>query len=405
MVVAHRLRPCDRRGKPTAMHVALFLSGLTGGGAQRRTLTLAGAFARRGHRVSLLPVRAEGPFLSQVPYGVDVVPVGGPLISHAIARRSRTTSVVAATFALIRRLRTLQPDAVLSTSDPANITAVAARALGHLSCATIAVANIDHSSALRRRPAMVRPLLRRILIAAYRSADAVIGISTGTSRSLCAMTGLPAGRVATILNPIDRDAIEEQARAPAPHRWLADPAVPLVLAVGKLKVQKDYPTLLRAFARARLQRPLRLLVLGEGELRTRLEKLVCDLDVSADVAFEGFVANPFCYMARASVLVLSSAWEGLSNTLLEALACGCPVISTDCPSGPREILDDGRYGELVPVGDEVALARAILDVIAHPPDSQCLRVRARSFSVDAAAEAYLSVIVAAVASHRREAAA
>lgn len=384
------------------MHLALFLSGLTGGGAQRRTLTLAGAFARRGHRVSLLPVRAEGPFLEQIPPGVEVVPVGGRLIAHTLARRSRTASVVAATFSLLRRLRELRPDVVLSTSDPANIAAVAARALGRLPVAVVAVANIDHSSALARQPALVRSTLRRVLVTAYRAADAVIGISIGTTNSLRAMAGLPAERVTTILNPVDVETIEERARAPRPHRWLEDASVPVVLAVGKLKPQKDYATLLRAFARARMERPLRLLVLGEGELRDGLEKLVHDLDIFEHVSFEGFVANPFCYMVRASVLVLSSQWEGLSNTLLEALACGCPVVSTDCPSGPREILENGRYGKLVPVGDEAALARAILDVVDLPRHSEQLRARARAFSLDAAVDAYLAVIEAAVAAPSRE---
>jgi glycosyltransferase involved in cell wall biosynthesis len=384
------------------MHVALVLSGLAGGGAQRRMLTLAGAFVERGHRVSLLPVRDDGPFRKQVPAGVDIISVGGRLLSRTLPRWNRSAAVLVATFALMRRLRDLHPDAVLSTSDPANVAVLAARRLGRLPVASIAVVNIDHTTSLARKPAALRKLYRCVLRSTYRSADAVVGISAGTSRSTAAMAGLPAERVITILNPVDAEAIDEKARAPGRHRWLEDRRVPVVLAVGKLKPQKDYPTLIRAFARARSQRPLRLLVLGEGELRATLETLVCDLGESDHVVFEGFVDNPFCYMARASVLVLSSAWEGLSNVLLEALACGCPVISTDCPSGPREILENGSYGELVPVGDEAALARAILDVIDRPRQSERLRARARRFSVDAAAEAYLSVIEAAVAARRSE---
>jgi glycosyltransferase involved in cell wall biosynthesis len=384
-----------------AMHLALFLSGLTGGGAQRRTLTLAGAFVQRGHHVSLLPVRTEGPFLGQVPPGVEVVAVGGPLISRTLAKRSRTASVVAATFALMRTLRALRCDAVLSTSDPANIAAVSARALGRLPVAAIVVSNIDHANALAEQPALVRPFLRKVLAAAYRSADAVIGISTGTSESLRELTGLPAERITTIHNPVPVDVIAAKAHDPAPHPWLEDPAVPVVLAVGKLKPQKDYPTLLRAFVRARSQRPLRLLVLGEGELRSDLEKLARDLGLSEHVCFEGFVENPFSYMARVAVLVLSSRWEGLSNTLLEALACGCPVVSTDCPSGPREILEHGTYGQLVPVGDEAALAGAILAALERPRNAERLRARAQQFSVDAAADAYLAVIDAATAARRR----
>lgn len=384
------------------MRLALFLSGLTGGGAQRRTLTLAGAFAERGHRVSLLVVRAEGPFRAQVPAGVEIVSVGGRLLAGPFARWNRPVSVLAATFALERRLRALHPDALLSTSAPANVAAAAARALGHGRYPLITVVNIDHEAALARQPAFVRPLFRRIAAAAYRSADAVIGISAGASRSIRTLTGVPAERITTILNPVNVDAIGESARAATPHRWLDDPTIPVVLAVGKLKEQKDYPTLLRSFARARAQRPLRLLVLGEGELLTTLERLACELGVSEHVAFEGFVDNPFAYMARASVLVLSSVWEGLSNVLLEALACGCPVISTDCPSGPREILENGRYGELVPVGDDAAMAHAILAVLDRARESDRLRDRARAFSVDAAADSYLAVIENAAARYRRE---
>ncbi len=308
--------------------------------------------------------------------------------------------MLAAVPALKSRLRVLRPDAVLATSGSANVAAVLARSLGRLAVPVIATVNVDYSAALAQRSPITRALLQRVLAWAYRSADAVIAISTGTSRFVRTLASLPAERVATVFNPVDTEAIERLAAAPAPHPWLRDRGVPVVLAVGKLKPQKDYPTLVRAFAQARSRRPLRLLVLGEGELRRGLEDQVRRLGLAGDVAFEGFVDNPFAYMARAAVLVLSSAWEGLSNVLLEALACGCPVVSTDCPSGPREVLDDGRYGELVPVGDPAALAQAILAVIDRPPDPERLRARARTFSVPAAADRYLAVIEQVLAARR-----
>ncbi len=382
------------------MHLALVLSGLAGGGAQRRMLTLGGAFVGRGHRVSLLPVRGEGPFRGQVPLGVELVALGGPGSYWSLGGLGRALSALAAIPALIHRLRALRPDAVLSTSEPVNIATLAARAIGRLPLPVVIAVNMDHSVALARHPAGVRRLLEGVLRWAYRSADAVIAISAGTSQFVRILAGLPAERVTTLRNPVDTEAIAHLAATPAPHPWLAERGVPVVLAVGKLKPQKDYPTLLRAFALACSRRPLRLLVLGEGDLRPELERLVRQLGLDADVAFEGFVANPFAYMARASVLVLASAWEGLSNVLLEALACGCPVVSTDCPSGPREILEGGRYGTLVPVGDPAALAEALLAALHRSADPERLRARARGFSVTAAADGYLGLVESVVAARR-----
>jgi glycosyltransferase involved in cell wall biosynthesis len=166
----------------------------------------------------------------------------------------------------------------------------------------------------------------------------------------------------------------------------------VILGVGKLELQKDFPTLLRAFARLRVEGPLRLAILGEGPQRDRLERLAQDLAISGDVLLPGFQMNPFAWMARAGVFVLSSAWEGASNALLEALACGCPPVSADCFSGPSETLDGGRYGPLVPVGDDRALAAAIAHVLRSPQDRTRLVARAEVFSVDRAATAYLDVL-------------
>jgi glycosyltransferase involved in cell wall biosynthesis len=166
-----------------------------------------------------------------------------------------------------------------------------------------------------------------------------------------------------------------------------------VLGAGKLRPQKDFATLIDAFAKLRAKRPARLVILGEGPEESRLRVRARRLDVSPDVGFEGFVANPFAYMSRASVFVLSSAWEGLPSVLIQAMACGCPVVSTDCPSGPSEILERGVFGPLVPVGAPDALAEAILRVLDAPPERERLRRRADDFSVDRVAERYLAVML------------
>jgi glycosyltransferase involved in cell wall biosynthesis len=172
--------------------------------------------------------------------------------------------------------------------------------------------------------------------------------------------------------------------------------LPVILAVGRLTKAKDYPTLFRAFSLVRQVRPAKLLVLGEGEERSNLERLAIELGIQNDVSMSGFVDNPFAFMAKASVFVLSSAWEGFGNVLVEALACGCPVVATDCPSGPREILDNGRYGRLVPVGDHEALAKAILETLDNPDfpaDRQTRLQRAMEFSVDVAIDRYMKVLL------------
>jgi glycosyltransferase involved in cell wall biosynthesis len=221
----------------------------------------------------------------------------------------------------------------------------------------------------------------------------VIAVSQGVAEDLARVLAPPRPPIVAIANPLPIAEIEEKARAPLAHPWLEPGAPPLLLAVGKLKLQKDYPTLLRAFARVRARRPARLLILGEGEQRRPLERLARELGVAQDVALPGFAENPWAWMARASLLALSSAWEGFSNVVAEALACGCPVVSTDCPSGPAEVLDHGAYGMLVPVGDDRALAEALLETLEKPRDPERLRARASTFSVDTAVDRYLEVLV------------
>src|SRR5205807_1946109 len=167
---------------------------------------------------------------------------------------------------------------------------------------------------------------------------------------------------------------------------------PVLVAVGRLRMQKDFPTLIKAFALVRKVRLARLVIIGEGRQGANLQRLIETLGLKDDVALAGYMENPFAWMARASLYVLSSVWEGLPGVLIEALACGCPVVSTNCPSGPSEILDAGAYGRLVPCRDPEAMAEAILSTLDQPCDRQSLRNRAQAFSVEAAAERYAALI-------------
>ncbi len=220
-----------------------------------------------------------------------------------------------------------------------------------------------------------------------------MAVSEGVAEDLALTASLPRERITTIYNPVVTPALAGQAQAPLTHPWFAPGSPPVLLAVGRLHYQKDFPTLLRAFARVRAVRAVRLLILGEGDQGVALQASAQELGITTDVELPGFVLNPFAYMARAAVFVLSSAYEGLPGVLIQALACGCPVVSTDCPSGPAEILEGGVYGPLVPVGDDAALAKAILSTLNARPNPDWLRTRAAEFSVDRAVDRYLEVLL------------
>ena len=219
-----------------------------------------------------------------------------------------------------------------------------------------------------------------------------VGVSRGVSDSVAVTTGIPAKSITTIYNPVVMPDVRTRAEEQTNHPWLSDGAPPVILAVGRMSKQKDYPTLIRAFALLAGRRPCRLVILGQGEQRAELEQLAASLGVADRVSFAGWVENPFAFMSRASLFVLSSIYEGLPTVLLEAMACGCPCVSTDCPAGPSEILEDGRLGPLVPVGDEGALADAMERVLERPPDAHALRERAEDFSGEMSVAAYEALI-------------
>jgi glycosyltransferase involved in cell wall biosynthesis len=297
--------------------------------------------------------------------------------------------------ALARYLREERPAVLLSAEPYLNLLALWARRLAGLSVRTVISERIHLSSHLRERAKrrewrwrFIVPLLRRM----YPEADRIIAVSHGVADDLRTLVGLPPELVTTVYNPVVDSGLAKKADAPINHPWFVPGAPPVILGVGRLAEQKDFPTLLQAFAQVRAQRQARLLLLGEGEMRRKLEALARELGVEQDVSLPGFASNPFAYMARAAVFVLSSTYEGLPGVLIQALACGCPVVSTNCPGGAAEILENGQYGRLVPVGDPAAMAQAIISTLEAPPDRGRLQTRASLFSVDRAVEQYLDVL-------------
>ena len=236
---------------------------------------------------------------------------------------------------------------------------------------------VRHDRSWQWRLGMRRELLSR--------ASHIVGVSQGVSDSVVETLGVERIRVTSIYNPVAAPHIQGRMTGLPEHSWFLDGGAPVILSAGRFTDQKGFATLIRAFALVTAQVPCRLVIVGEGRERKRLERLIRGLGLTERISLPGWLENPFALMARASLFVVSSTYEGFSRVLVEAMACGCPCVSTDCPAGPAEILGNGEYGALVPVGDVSALADAMYRVLEQPPNGHLLKQRAAWFSVDRAA--------------------
>lgn len=392
---------------PRCAKLAIYVPDLAAGGVSRVAVDLAAALSGRGHQVDLVLCRAAGPLLGDAPDAVNLVELQRsrlfpayllaaapasllPLLSLYVRRPRRTLPNLRYLPALTRYLRRRRPDALLAAKTMSNLLALWAARLAGVPT-RIVISEHTHLSSEARREGWrcLLPSIQRT----YRRAAARVAVSDGVAADLSQLARIPRREVATIYAALGARRSEQSETSPD-HAWFRPDGPPVILAAGRLTAQKDFATLLRAFAGVRRRRPARLMILGEGALRAELERLAGALGVASDVAMPGWAPRPHAYMARAAVFVLSSVWEGLPLVVVEALAAGCPVVSTDCPSGPAEILGGGAYGRLVPVGDAAALAEAVVAALDEPPHRDRLRRRARHFSTDRAADRYLDVLLA-----------
>jgi glycosyltransferase involved in cell wall biosynthesis len=404
--------PQARFARRRCPHVAFLLGNLSGGGVQRMTSLLADGLAARGAEVDLVICDARGDLGAQISPAVRMVPLqrsnlviarltalrADPQGLAALIRPLTTIKYASPTLSylpsLARYLREAHPDSLFSATSYLNIEAVLARRLAGVPTRLV-ISDRSHFSSGKPRKEWRQRNLVAAMRRAYLQADAITAVSNGVADDIARSLGIARNAITTLYNPTITPDFALRASQPIDHPWFADGAPPVLLGVGRMTFQKDFSTLLRAFARVRQDRPVRLVIIGEAnpKQQARFQAEAAELGVQEAVELLGYLPNPLPYMAHAAMFVLSSRYEGFPNVLLEALACGTPVVSTACPSGPSEILDDGAYGALVPVGDDRALAGAITATLNHPPDRAHLKARAVVFDYDSAIARYEAVLL------------
>jgi len=370
--------------------LAVFVASLFHGGVGKMRVHLVNEFARRGVKVDLLLADRDSPYLDRVDPDIRIVDIG-------------TSNAITGVPSLALYLWRTKPRILLTQRVRVNVLGLRARALARAATRSFVTVNTNMTRELEALRPEKRARHLALMKKYFPRNDGVIAVSRGVAEDLAQLLGWSADRIQVAPNPTVTPEVLELAAEPLDHPWFVDRTSPVILGMGRLEPQKDFPTLLRAFAIVHAKRPCRLVILGEGKQRDALTHLANELGVADAVQMPGFMTNPYSYLQRADLFVLSSAWEGSPNSLTEALALGTPLVSTDCPNGPREILEEGRHGPLVSVGDIDGLARAMLRTLEHPPDRGQLQAAAQRYTLERSATRYLDAL--GLASYSKPAAA
>lgn len=363
-------------------HIAFHVYGLHGGGAERVIVNLANEFAKQGIKVDIVLNYLAGSYLSEVSSKVRVVNLN--------SARGRDGFGI---LQLTNYLRKEKPDALLATTHFSNERAILAKLLSG-SSTKIFVREANHLlTRAKNEPQKTMRLVPLATRLSYPLADGIIAVCNGVADNLVEITNLPSERIKVIYNPTVTPNLLLKGKEKIEHPWFEEGEPPVILGVGRLTKQKDFPTLIRAFAKVKEVKPARLMILGQAwnNPDSQVMSLIKKLNLEKEVALPGFQKNPYPYMAQADVFVLSSRWEGLSNALIEAMALGTPVVATDCPGGSAEILGSGKYGELVPVGDSDVMAQAILKILSgdiKPVNADWLE----QFTLETATKQYIKAV-------------
>jgi glycosyltransferase involved in cell wall biosynthesis len=362
--------------------LSIFIPSFGEGGVDRMLVNIATGIAQRGVAVDFIVTTDHAPYLADLGGGVRILRFEA-CDDDNLARE------------LACYLDSERPEFLMTGKGRDDRIALAARDR-LASIQTRYVLRVGTAVASRARSRLLfrwqqRKYGRKLLATCSRY-DVLLANAEAVATEICQATGLSRERIAVVPNPTVTERLYHLASAPPEHPWLTDDDVPVIMGIGGLRRQKDFGTLIRAFASLHQRRPCRLIILGSGRQLARLQRLAQRLGVAEDVDLPGFTANPYAYLSRASLFVLSSLWEGLPNVLIEALALGTPVVATDCPGGAHEILEGGRYGPLVKPGDYGAMSAAMGAVLKERPDSTALKSAAARYTVDAATDAYLAVL-------------
>ena len=360
----------------TSNTLAIFVATSGHSGVDRLMHHLIPAIARRGYPVDVLKVRNHGPYLKNTPPGVNIIDLGARHVYSSFP-------------ALIRYLKRKHPTVIFTDKDRVNRTVILARVLSKVSSRLIVSSGTTISIDLAGRGPFERLLQRTSMKYLYPYADNIIVTSEGVADDMAEYTGLARELIEVAPCPVVSEELFHASQPRPDHPWFNKGEHPVILGVGELSMRKDFTTLVRAFAKVSAEQPCRLVILGRGKQRDQLLALAKKLGVADDIDLPGFKPNPYSYMAHAALLAFTSRWEGLGFVLIEALAIGTPVVSTDCPSGPSEILAGGRYGPLVPVGDVEAVAKAILNTLNHPLSRTVLQEAALPYEIEQSTSAYL----------------
>lgn len=368
------------------MRICVFMHRFDDGGAEKVTVRLVNELAERGHEVTLAMRYDRGPAREQLSQQVKVLDMALP--EEGKLKKNLLN---------IRYLRGLFTgggyDVMVAVLSDMSQVAAAARfsCRGKLPLVSVLHSTLSVEKLSFRR---ARNLLGRFF---DRQFDRVIAVSDAVGEDYVRWCGCPREKVVTVYNPIVDEKLFENARVLPEHPWLTpDRTWKTLVLAGRLSYPKNHPLMLRALELLNRRGDYRLILLGDGELRQELTGQIREMGLEERVELVGYVKNPCGYMAAADCLVMSSRYEGLPTVLVEGLACGCRIVSTDCPSGPREILQGGKYGILVPVEDPTALAEGILEALKKEPDRALLQARAMDFTVEKATEAFERTLLAVV---------
>ena len=358
--------------------IACFFATSGHSGVDRIMQRLLPAIAARGYAVDLLKLAGHGPEISPAS-NLEVIELGAAHVLSAVP-------------ALSRYLRRAAPAVLFSDKDRVNRAAWVAHRLARSRARLVFRNGTTVSMDLRRRKPLDRLMQGLSMRLLYGRPDAIVMPSRGAAEDFARLARLDVDRIRVVPSPVVSPDLDAAASEPITHPWFAEKTLPVIVSAGELCDRKDFETLLRGFALLSARTAARLVILGRGKRRERLLALAGEIGVAADVDLPGFVPNPYPYLARADLFALTSRWEGMPVVLIEALAVGTPVVATDCPSGPREILADGRIGALVPVGDPSALSAAMAATLAARPDPALLKSAAAPYSIAASTDAYLAAM-------------